>query len=271
MEGMTESDKRLANLFLRYAAPFAGLRKVPVLGDLLSWTGRRLVPTDSLVWAEIEDGPAKGLWIRVNPRTGQSVLSGVGETLVQQALAKYLLPAMTFYDLGANIGFFSLLGARLVGTTGLVYSFEADPEIAARLRGNLAFNHFQNASVEQKAMWSESSTVSFERVDANTSPDRGLGHVSSGGTTTPQTITVEAVSLDEYAAKHSAPDFVKCDVEGAEVAVFQGATKVLKETRPIVLVETHSDENHRTLKRTFGDFGYSCSDIDGNHVLALPR
>jgi len=267
---MTESDKRLANLFLRYAAPFAGLRKVPVLGDLLSWTSRRLVPTDSLVWAEIADGPAKGLWMQVNPRTGQSVLSGLGEPLVQQALAKYLLPAMTFYDLGANIGFFSLLGARLVGTTGLVYSFEADPEIAARLRGNLAFNHFQQATVEQKAVWSESSTVSFERVDVNTSPDRGLGHVSNGGSTTAQTITVEAVSLDEYATKHTAPDFVKCDVEGAEVAVFQGAAKLLEKRRPILLVETHSDKNHRALTRTLSDFAYDCSYIDGNHILALP-
>jgi FkbM family methyltransferase len=268
---MAESDKRLANLFLRYAAPFAGLRRVPVLGDLLSWTSRRLVPTNSLVWAEIAEGPAKGLWMRVNPRTGQSVLSGLGEPAVQQALAKYLLPAMTFYDLGANIGFFSLLGARLVGTTGLVYSFEADPEIAARLRGNLAFNHFRQASVEQKAVWSESSTVSFERVDANTSPDRGLGHVSNGGTTTAQTITVEAVSLDDFAAKHHPPDFVKCDVEGAEVAVFQGAATLLRKKRPILLVETHSIENHRTLKQTFGDFAYDCNDLDGNHVLALPR
>src|ERR1700687_853877 len=101
---MTESDKRLANLFLRYAAPFAGLRKVPVLGDFLSWASRPFVPTDSLVWAEIADGPAKGLWMRVNPRTGQSVLSGLGEPLVQQALARYLLPTMAFYELGANVG-----------------------------------------------------------------------------------------------------------------------------------------------------------------------
>jgi FkbM family methyltransferase len=268
---MTESDKRLANLFLRYATPFAGLRKVPVLGDVLSWTGRRLVPADSLVWAEIEDGPAKGLWMRVNPRTGQSVLSGLGERHVQETLAKHLLPAMTFYDLGANIGLFSLLGARLVGTTGLVYSFEADPEIAARLRGNVAHNNFLQTTVEQKAVWSETTTVSFERVDVNTSPDRGLGHIASDGATKGQTITVEAVSLDEYVTKHPAPDFVKCDVEGAELAVFQGARKLLKEKRPILLVETHSGENHRALRQTFGDLGYGCADLDGNHILALPQ
>src|SRR5580704_2197891 len=268
---MTESDKRLANLFLRYAAPFAGLRKVPVLGDVLSWTGRRLVPADSLVWAEIEDGPAKGLWMRVNPRTGQTVLSGLGERLVQEALAEHLLPAMTFYDLGANIGFFSLLGARLVGTIGLVYSFEADPEIAARLTNNVAHNNFLQTTVEQKAVWWETATVSFERVDADTSPDRGLGHVASDGAASAQTITVEAVSLDEYVTNHAAPDFVKCDVEGAEVAVFQGAARLLKEARPILLVETHSDENHRTLKQTFDDFGYDCRDLDGNHILVLPR
>jgi len=268
---MTNSDKRLANLFLRYASPFAGLRKVPVLGDLLSWTGRRLVPTDSLVWAEIEDGPAKGLWMHVNPRTGQSVLGGLGEPLVQKALAEHLLPAMTFYDLGANIGFFSLLGARLVGSGGRVYSFEADPEIAARLRGNLAFNNFLQAAVEQRAVWSETTMVSFVRVDANTSPDRGLGHVLSGAAATPHTITVEAVSLDEYATRHLAPDFIKCDVEGAEVAVFRGAQKLLKEKRPILLVETHSGENHRALKQTFSDLCYGCRDLDGNHILALPQ
>jgi FkbM family methyltransferase len=268
---MTESDKRLANLFLRYASLFAGLRKVRVLGDALSWAGRRLVPADSLVWAEIEDGPAKGLWMRVNPRTGQSVLRALGEPHVQEALAEHLLPAMTFYDLGANIGFFSLLGARLVGTTGRVYSFEADPEIAARLRGNLAHNNFLQTTVEQKAVWSELTTVSFERVDPNTSPDRGLGHVLSGGGPTERTITVEAVSLDEYVTTHSAPDFVKCDVEGAEVAVFRGAQKLLTEKRPIVLVETHSGENHRVLRQTFDNLAYGCTDLDGNHILALPQ
>src|SRR5260370_37638450 len=131
---MPEFTDRLANLLLRFAPSFGGLRRVPVLGNFLSWIGRKLVPRDSLVWVQIQHGPSAGLWIRLNPRTGQNVQKGIGEPQVQKALMDHLRPGMTFYDVGANIGVFSLMAARLVGPEGRVISFEADPEIAARLR-----------------------------------------------------------------------------------------------------------------------------------------
>jgi FkbM family methyltransferase len=267
---MAESTSRIANLLLRFAPSLAWLRRVPLLGQFLSWTGRKLVPRDSLVWVQIQHGPSEGLWIRLNPRTGQNVQQGIGEPQVQNALGEHLLPGMTFYDLGANIGFFSLMAARLVGPQGRVVSFEADPEIAARLGENLARNLFKHAHVEQKAVWSEPTTVAFERVDPNTSPDRGLGHVSPNGSA-PGTITVEAVSLDQYTAANPPPDLLKCDVEGAEVAVFQGAARLLSGKRPIVLVEMHSPENHRALLVLFASHGYRCQNLDENHVLALPQ
>jgi precorrin-6B methylase 2 len=151
---------------------------------------------------------------------------------MQKALVDDLRPGMTFYDLGANIGFFSLMAARLVGPQGRV--------------------------------------VSFERVDPNTSPDRGLGHVPTNGSA-PDTITVEAVSLDQYTASHPRPDFWKCDVEGAEGAVFQGAARLLAAKRPILLVEMHSPENHRALLDQFAAQGYRCQSLDDTHVLALPQ
>jgi len=265
---MAEPDGRLANLLLRFAPSLGGLRRVPVLGDWLSWASRKLVPRDSLIWVQIQHGPSEGLWIRLNPRTGQNVQKGIGEPQVQKALMDHLRPGMTFYDVGANIGFFSLMAARIVGSQGRVVSFEADPEIAARLRENLARNQFTHAQVAQKAVWSEPATVSFARVDPNTSPDRGLGHVSTDGSTT-GTIAVEAVSLDQYTASHPPPDFLKCDVEGAEVAVFQGASRLLSDKHPIVLVEMHSPENHRALLDQFTSHGYRCQNLDDNHVLAL--
>ncbi|MGB2633257.1 MAG: FkbM family methyltransferase, partial [Candidatus Acidiferrum sp.] len=170
----------------------------------------------------------------MNPRTGQNAQQGIGEPAVQAAVQKHLSTGMTFYDLGANIGFFSLMAARLVGPGGCVISFEADPEIAARLRENLVYNKFTHASAEEKAVWCEPTTVSFARVDRNSSPDRGLGHVSTGDSADADTISVEAVSLDEFVLLHPAPDFLKCDVEGAEVAVFQGAERLLREKCPIL-------------------------------------
>jgi hypothetical protein len=78
------------------------------------------------------------------------------------------------------------------------------------------------------------------------------------------------VSLDEYVRTGPAPDFLKCDVEGAEVEVFRGAQWLLAEKRPIVLCEMHSDENHRVLLEEFTRHRYNCKSIDENHVLALP-
>jgi len=267
---MAELESRLANLLLRFAPSLGGLRRVPLLGDFLSWTSRKLVPRDSLIWVQIQHGPSTGLWIRLNPRTGQDVRQGIGEPQVQKALVDHLRPGMKFYDVGANMGFFSLMAARLVGPQGRVISFEADPDVAARLRENLARNQFTHAQVEQKAVWFEPATVSFERVDPNTSPDRGLGHVSQNGTA-PGSIIVEAVSLDQYTVSNSPPDFLKCDVEGAEVAVFQGAAKLLSGKRPILLVEMHSAENHHALLDLFTGHGYRCQNLDDNHVLALPQ
>lgn len=266
---MAETNNRLANLLLRYVEPFYRLRRVPVVGSILSWTSRKLVPSESLIWIQVQGGSAKGLWIRVNPRTGQNVQRGIGEPEVQQALVDHLRPGMTFYDLGANIGFFSLIAARLVGPQGRVFSFEADPEIAARLRENLFRNQF-HAQVVEKAVWSESTTVHFARAAPGTSPDRGLGHVSPDGFET-DVIGVEAVSLDQFAETNPAPDFVKCDVEGAEVAAFDGARHLLSEKRPILLVELHSHKSQQSLLERFASLGYQCRQLDESHVLALPQ
>lgn len=267
---MRKTGGHLANLLLRCGPSVSGLRRVPLLGGILSWASRQLVPPETLIWVQIQRGLAQGLWIRVNPRTGQTVLHGIGESAVQQAMQQHLRAGMTFYDLGANIGFFSLLAARQVGPSGRVVAFEADPEIAVRLCENLSYNGFTHVAVEQKAVWSQPGTVSFERVNSNISPDRGLGHVSLDATAIAGVMPVEAVSLDQYVLSHPAPDFLKCDVEGGEIAVFQGAEQLLHERHPILLVEMHSEEGHRTLIPKFRQCGYACSNLDENHILALP-
>jgi FkbM family methyltransferase len=268
---VSASNDRLARAFLRYASPLSFLRRLPVLGDRLSWLGDRIVPRDTRTWAQVESGPAAGIWLRLNTRTGLDVLRGAGEPAVQEALLCYLRPGMTFYDLGANIGFLSLLGARLVGEEGRVVAFEADPEIAARLREHVERNKFRNVTVVEKAVWSRASKVFFERVDPATSPDRGLGHVAAAASTSADTIEIEAVSLDDIVSTLPAPDFIKCDVEGAEVEVFRGAQKLLAEKRPGILCEIHSEENRRALLAEFARFGYTCKNCGGRQLLALSQ
>jgi FkbM family methyltransferase len=266
---VNSSQGRLARLLLRYGSPLAGLRRVPVLGPCVSWAGEKLVPRGSLAWARVRRGPAKGLWLHLNPRTGTAYFEGDGEPEVQEALLQHVRPGMTFYDIGANIGFFSLLAARLVGKEGRVAAFEADPEIAARLREHVERNAFGWITVEEKAVWSESRTVQFARTDPATSPDRGLGHVVSAGDE--NAISVSAVSLDDYTQTHAPPDFLKCDVEGAEVEVFRGSQRVLSEKLPGIICEMHNKNNESILTAEFSRLGYECTPCGANHVLALPQ
>jgi Methyltransferase FkbM domain len=102
------------------------------------------------------------------------------------------------------------------------------------------------------------------------SPDRGLGHISPEAEGT-DVISVEAVSLDDYCSRNAPPQFIKCDVEGAEVKVFRGARRLLTEHRPGFLCELHSDELRRTLLQEFASQGYRYHDCDSTHILALPR
>ncbi len=67
------------------------------------------------------------------------------------------------------------------------------------------------------------------------------------------------------------PDFLKCDVEGAEVEVFRGAQRLLKEKRPGIICEMHSEENQRNLLEEFSPFGYTRKPCGTNHILARPQ
>jgi Methyltransferase FkbM domain len=76
--------------------------------------------------------------------------------------------------------------------------------------------------------------------------------------------------VDEYVRKSAVPDFIKCDVEEAEVEVevFRGAKKLLSERPPLILCEMHGEENRQTLLKLFASLGYCCEPCGKNHILA---
>jgi FkbM family methyltransferase len=263
-------EGRLGRAFLRLGPPLADLRRLPLIGPCLRWASAKLVPRDSLAWVEVQRGAAQGIWLHLNPRTGSGYFNADVEPEVQAVLQKYLRAGMTFYDVGANIGFFTLLAARLVGKQGSVVAFEADPEIASRLRENISRNEKAAISVEENAVWSASTQMLFARADASASPDRGLGHVLAEPTDEARrdAIQVQAITLDEYALQSKSPDFIKCDVEGAEVEVFRGAQRILSQERPDILCELHGEQNRRVLLEDLASFGYRCEPCGENHILA---
>src|SRR5271155_4145975 len=170
----------MGELMLRAPAPLRSLRGVPLLGNLIHRLSHQFLPADEKVWAGIEAGPAQGIWIELDPRTGQNYLRGEAERAVQETIAERLRPGMVFYDLGANIGLFSLLAARVVGPNGKVFSFEPDAETAGRLRRHVARNGFENIEIVEAGVWSSSGQMNFAAADSS-SPDRGVGRVIANG------------------------------------------------------------------------------------------
>ncbi len=248
---MAAARKWIGSLLLGLPEPLRSLRNLPVLGKLAHRLSHRILPSDEKVWARVERGPGEGLWLELNPRTGQQYLRGEVEPAIQEILSKRLKPGMVFYDLGANIGFFSLLAARLVGAAGQVFSFDT------------------NATVIEAGVWSTSGDLIFV-VAVQSSPDRGVGKFVAGESAEAGTPT-RCVALDGFFHSAPAPDVIKCDVEGAEIEVFRGAAKLLEARHPIIICEMHSDANDKFLREYFGRFGYRLESVDDLHVLALPR
>lgn len=265
---MPRARKWMGELLLHSPAPLRSLRDVPLLGEIIHRLSYRLVPADEKVWAQIEAGPAKGIWMELNPRTSQSYVHGEGEIAVQQVLAERIKPGMIFYDLGANIGLFSLLAARLVGAGGKVFSFEPDSSVAARLRRNVARNEFNNVTVIEAGVWSTSGDMNFINADS-ASPDHGLGRFATEDNGAAGALA-KSVALDDFVKAARPPDAIKCDVEGAEVEVFRGAEQLLKAHRPLIVCETHSPENEAALRALLGQLGYRLESVDAIHLLATP-
>jgi FkbM family methyltransferase len=259
----------VGKLLLRAPASVRSIRNIPVIGDIVHRLSHTVLPDDEKVWAQIADGPSRGFWIELNPRTGQSYLRGDAEMEVQKTLAENLRPGMVFYDLGANIGLFSMLAARAVGPTGHVFSFEPDAAIAARLKRNVARNEFQNVTIVPKGVWSASKRQAFAPSDSS-SPDHGTGSFVGGGNPT-ITVLLECVALDDFVREARAPQAIKCDVEGAELEVLRGAENTLRTHRPWILCEMHTDANDHACRELLREFGYNLCSVDRHHVLASPQ
>jgi len=136
----------------------------------------------------------------------------------------YLQPGDVVIDVGANVGFFSLLSAALVGPTGRVYAIEAHPQISRYLRGNVKANKFKNVLMHNCALGEKTGTVclSDQRKD-----DRNMVVRDKPG------LEVPLKKLDDLKINDQHINLLKIDVEGYEKFVLEGAAKLLSRVQCI--------------------------------------
>jgi FkbM family methyltransferase len=185
---------------------------------------------------------------------------GTYEPELQSAIADLAKPGMVAYDVGANIGYISLLLARAVGESGRVVAFEALPENINRLRENLALNRLEaRVEVVPAAVMDHNGQVEFL-----IGPSGGMGKaLGSAGRDSQynQSIPVEGLSLDDYVFRqgNSPPQLVKIDIEGGEVMAIPGMRRLLMEAHPILLMELHGPEAARAAWEALSAAGYRLS------------
>ena len=158
----------------------------------------------------------------------------------------------TAWDIGAERGWFSLLMGKAVGPTGRVDSFEAFAPNAQRLRQNIARNAMNHVHVHELAVSDRAGTMCFEPPSDQVTGNVGFLEGCSGvGYLTaekkPGTIEVPTIGLDDFAEQEKVErvDFIKLDIEGAEVAALRGGDTILRQHRPILAVEYNRATLHR--------------------------
>jgi FkbM family methyltransferase len=144
----------------------------------------------------------------------------------------------TILDIGANIGYFTLLFARAVGVKGNIYAFEPNPLLANILRYNISSNGYHNVKVIEKAT-SDSCSHSRFYIDKGAHERSSLIPARRS-----EIITVDTITIDSFfSPSYPKVDWIKLDVEGHEAKALAGMTEIIKRNHDIKLIIEFIPEN----------------------------
>lgn len=178
------------------------------------------------------------LWVRANDLVSwEMFLYGTWESANAAIVKSLLRPGDWFVDVGANIGYFSLLGASLVGETGGVYAFEPMPSTYDWLVRNIRLNDFDSVRALQMAATDHEGQLTLHLFPKDASAT--ASQFQAWRDTPTLTVDVPATTLDAQldAIPASGCVLLKVDAEGGELAIFRGATSLLESRRPLLMFE----------------------------------
>lgn len=223
----------------------------------------------------IESGPLTGLRLVVSEHVSHAHIRGIYEFGVQLAIDRLISPSFICYDLGASIGYMSLLMALKARH---VYAFEPAPHSAAEIQKHVAANEFRNITIIRSPVSDSVRTVSFGLTD------NAYGSCIVETETDWPCLELTTITLDDFVKTHPFPDFVKMDVEGEEGRVLRGARSLLQEKKPLICCELHSAAAAHHVQEILTECGYDLKTLTGApfrlppsivpgevHLIGLPR
>jgi FkbM family methyltransferase len=232
---------------------------------------------------------------------------GTYEPEVRTEIRRHLMPGAIAIDVGANVGWHTLLMAARAGSTGRVYAFEPNDSTRQRLVSAVEANGLTHVTVDGRAVsdrvgasgfraplaghvWDGTGRLTAEpaprRLEQREGQETGKGEEGQSG-------TIACTTLDAFVAERHIErlEFVKVDVEGWELSVLRGARRVLRALRPVVVFEydpayvSRSGGTAEDVTRCWSDADYELFALDprrppelverlgdrGGNFLALPR
>jgi FkbM family methyltransferase len=230
---------------------FTSISDTSLLGKLLRFP-LRLIPPQAVV--PILQGPLRGKrWIVGSGNHGYWLGSYEMERAAR--FAKAVPPGGVVFDLGGNVGYYTLISAFRAGPGGRVFVFEPLPRNLEFLKRHLALNRIDNATVIEAAVADRSGFIRFEE-----DPSTSKGRIGAGGS-----LEVPSAALDDWIArgKLPQPDLLKIDIEGAEYLALQGARGLLVRSHPPIFLSTHSGRVHKDCLALLGALSYKVTPQDG--------
>ncbi len=228
---------------------WSGIPVSSFLGKVLRFP-LKLIPREAIL--PILQGRLRGLkWIAGSLNHGCWL--GSYEYEKRRRFEQLVKGGSSVYDIGANVGYYSLLASVLAGEEGIVYAFEPCPENVVILRKHLEINKITNVIIFEKAVYSKAGSLCFA-LGSNPS----TGHVTSESSD----CMVSAIVLDSFVRDGNLrpPDVMKLDVEGNEYETLLGAEGLIRQYHPIIFLATHTWELH----------GKCCSFLRKNGYRLLP-
>lgn len=233
-------------------------------------------------WARVEINGLK-LWVDIGDLgVSRHCVTGTYEPAETIFIRNFLSAGMTFVDIGANIGWFTLNAAKIVGPTGRVISFEPRADTYAALSRSLQDNDYLSfCRAYNNAVGGAPGELLIGWHPQLGNPggtwllaEKGLqdAYVNDGAATqATQVVTLDSVIGDDRV------DLIKIDVEGAEPLALSGAVGVLKNQRPTILCEINpslihaiSRTDEQTFVQTIEGFGYECRLLTPEGVIGRP-
>jgi FkbM family methyltransferase len=216
------------------------------------------------------------LKVRIYPKDvlGRYIyIDGVFERDCWNFVKRFLQPDMVVFDLGANFGQYTLLAARCVGEHGRVHSFEPSHRIFGELQFNVELNGLsERCTLNRLAVSDAAGVARLSRYEEGAEVYGSLGSHRRSEATVIGYEEVQTIRLDDYIAEKKIDhvDFIKMDIEGAELLALKGAERLLRDHAPTILLEM-ADINtdgfgYKAVE--IWDFltalGYQIHDLSGN-------